>query len=248
MREGLTVATVLSFWVCRRYGIGSGGAAGKTSTSWRTDSRCVFTEQFGGMSSCPGLAEVFGWFTMAPKMAKISKVPRVSRGKPDRTTGVEVRDQKQPPVSQMTRISKHRMRGQSGLLMKKEPSQVRGSLQDVGSKDEAVKDVEPQISEMLKQLLRTRCLTSQLPGNEGTQDARILAHDRIIQDRIMSTAGTSRNQEGTGTTLLLDDLVDLRISNSEPLQVSQPDNIPQVVVAEGAALGVGKLGKLDQVI
>ncbi|KAJ1160177.1 hypothetical protein NDU88_000679 [Pleurodeles waltl] len=207
-------------------------------------------KQFGGTSGRTGLTAVFGWFTRAPKTAKTTKAPRVSRGKPDMVTGAAVRDRRQPPFSQTTRISKHRMRGQSSLLVEKEASQVWGSLQLVGSKDEAVEDMGPQVSqipEMFKQLSRTWCLTPQLPGNEGAQDTRMLAHDRSIQDKIMSTAGTSQNQEGTGTTLLLDDLVDLRISDSEPLQVSRPADIPQVVVVKGAALG-GKLGKLDQLI
>ncbi|KAJ1143516.1 hypothetical protein NDU88_009824 [Pleurodeles waltl] len=236
MREGVILATALRFWDCRHCEIQSGGAAGKTGTGRRTDSLYVSVEQFGGTSGRTVSAVVFGWFAIAPKTAKPIKAPRYSRGNPDTATGVDVRDRKQPPFSEMNRISEYRMRGQNGLLVEKKPLQVLGPLQDVGRKDESVEDVGPQIPEMFKQLTRTRGWTPQLPGNEGVQDAQNLAQDWITQDRITSAAGTTQNQEGTGTTLLLDDLVDLGGSDSQPLQVSQPVDIPQVVVAEEVAL------------
>ncbi|KAJ1205852.1 hypothetical protein NDU88_001277 [Pleurodeles waltl] len=112
--------------------------------SRRIGLRCVFTRQLGGTSSRTGLAAVFGWIIMAPKMAKTTKAPQVSRGKTDMVIGAELRDRKQP-FSQMTQISKHRMKGQRGLLVEKEPLQTRGSLKDVSSKDEAVEGVGRQI-------------------------------------------------------------------------------------------------------
>ncbi|KAJ1088239.1 hypothetical protein NDU88_001397 [Pleurodeles waltl] len=112
------------------------------------------------------------------------------------------------------------------------------SVEDVGSKDEAAEDAGPQILEMFKQPLRTKCLTPQMPGNEGAQNA---AHDRIIHYSTTSTARASLNQDGRAMTLSLGAF---RISDSDPLQVSRPVAIPQVVVDEGAVLGgaAGEVG------
>ncbi|KAJ1200563.1 hypothetical protein NDU88_004386 [Pleurodeles waltl] len=148
MREGVIVVVTLRVCVCRHFGIQSRGAAGKTVRVGRVTSTAIS-----------------GWFDMAPKMSKLAKAPRYSWGKPGTGPGMNMRDLKQPPLSQMARISVHRMGGQSGLVVEKEPPQMQRPWQDVGCKDNAVDEVGSLISYMFKHLMRTRCLAPLLPGN-----------------------------------------------------------------------------------
>ncbi|KAJ1123744.1 hypothetical protein NDU88_002211 [Pleurodeles waltl] len=181
-----------------------------------------------------GLVAALRWLVMASNAARAPKAPRVSWGKPGLVTSMERREQKHLPCSQTTRVSEQQTRGQSGLPMEKQPLQASGLSQGDGSKDVSAEYVGPQIPEMFKQPLRTKCVTRQVSGNELAQNARTLAHDGNVQDSIMSTARVAQNQEGTGMTLLLGDLW---ISDSDPLQSSRPAASPQAVAGKRVDLG-----------
>ncbi|KAJ1092177.1 hypothetical protein NDU88_005289 [Pleurodeles waltl] len=118
--------------------------------------------------------------------------------------------------------------------MEKQTLQAIVLLEEDSSKDVAAEDVGPQIPEMFKQPLRTKCVTPQIPGNEVVQNARTSTHNGNIHDSKISTAGAAHNQEGTGMTLLLGDHW---ISELDSQQGSRPAVSSQIVVGERADLG-----------
>ncbi|KAJ1107927.1 hypothetical protein NDU88_005313 [Pleurodeles waltl] len=95
-------------------------------------------EQPGSTNGRATSTAISGWIDMAQKMVKSAKAPHYSRGKPNTAPGANMRDWKQPPLSQMARIREHRAGGQSGLAMEKELPQMWRPQQDVGCQDDAV--------------------------------------------------------------------------------------------------------------